>query len=75
MLPAALQSTPSLNRIQPVPAVTLSLRETVEYALEAKGGGFRFALAQQTGLSCGLSSRAVSELANGIESFYDAGRC
>ena len=72
MLPAALQSTPSFHAIQPVPAVTLSLRETVEYALGAKGGGFRFALAQQTGLACGLSSRAVDELANGIESFHHA---
>lgn len=69
---AAVQSTSSLNAIQPVPPVTLTLRETVDYALEAKGGGFRFALAQRTGVACGLSLQAVDELANGIESFHHA---
>jgi geranylgeranyl pyrophosphate synthase len=55
-----------------VPAIALSLRETVDYALEAKGGGFRLRMAQQTGLACGLSVDAVTELANGIEYFHHA---
>jgi hypothetical protein len=63
MMQAAVRSTPPRNTIQPVSPVALSLRETVDYALGAKGGGFRFAFAQRTGAACGLSPHAVVELA------------
>lgn len=56
----------------PVEPVRLPLRETIDYAMEGKGSGFRFRLAEAAGFACGLPAEHVSALAEGIESFHHA---
>lgn len=58
--------------IQAVDPISLSLRETIDYTLEAKGSGFRLKLAQAAGAANGLSAAVVTELAEGIEYFHHA---
>lgn len=68
---AVRPSSPRFS-IEAVAPVSLSLRETIDYALEAKGSGFRLKLAQAAGAANGLSPKVVTELAEGIEYFHHA---
>jgi len=45
--------------LRPVDAVTLMLRELIDYALEGKGGGFRLKLANETKWACLSDFHAV----------------
>lgn len=58
--------------LRTVEAVTLTLRESIDYALEGKGGGFRLQLAEATGVACGLDPRSSAQLAEGVEYFHHA---
>lgn len=73
---AALQTnTPSplpIESLQAVDPVQLSLGETIEYALEGEGSGFRLKLARMAGLACGIDNRSSECLAKGIEYFHHA---
>jgi geranylgeranyl pyrophosphate synthase len=55
-----------------VDSLPLTLRDSIEYALEGKGGGFRLNLAQATGDACGLDSRSTERLAEAVEYFHHA---
>jgi len=59
-------------RFRTVDAVSLTLRESIDYALEGKGGGFRLKLARAAGAACGLDARSTAQLAEGIEYFHHA---
>jgi geranylgeranyl pyrophosphate synthase len=69
---AVLNQSNPVASIQALAPVSLSLRETIDYALESKGSGFRLKLAQAAGAANGLSSAVVADLAEGIESFHHA---
>lgn len=58
--------------LETVDAVSLSLRESIDYALEGKGGGFRLNLGQEAAAVCGLSMCDAEQLAKGIEYFHHA---
>jgi geranylgeranyl pyrophosphate synthase len=69
---AALQLnpfTPSMPTDEPRP---LALKEAIDYALEARGSGFRYQLGIAAGKACGLSGETSSEMAEGIEYFHHA---
>lgn len=57
---------------QTLEAVAWTLRDSIEYALEGKGGGFRLNLAQATGAACGLDPRSSERLAEAVEYFHHA---
>jgi geranylgeranyl diphosphate synthase type II len=59
-------------RLRTVDAVSLTLRESIDYALEGKGGGFRLKLAQATGAVCGLDAASIAQLAEAVEYFHHA---
>lgn len=67
------ESAPNLlPGLRPVELVHLSLHETIEYALEAKGSEFRVRLAQAAGAVSGLTEQEASRLAEGLEYFHHA---
>ncbi len=71
----ALQtSTPLLPNkgLTAVDSLDLTLHETIEYALEGTGGGFRLKLARATSEACGIDIRSSEHLAKGIELFHHA---
>ncbi len=59
-------------RLRTVDAVTFTLRESIDYALEGKGGGFRLKLARGAGSSCGLDAESTEQLAEAVEYFHHA---
>jgi geranylgeranyl diphosphate synthase, type II len=61
-----------IESLQTVDPVQISLRETIEYALEGEGGGFRLKLARMAARACGIDIRALECLAKGIEYFHHA---
>ena len=71
----ALQtSTPLLPNkgLKAVDPLDLTLHETIEYALEGTGGGFRLKLARATSEASGIDIRSSEHLAKGIELFHHA---
>ncbi len=72
VMQAALRPNSPPAPMRSLQSVPLTLRATIDYALEANGSGFRLKLAKATGIACGLSSAAVDELAEGIEYFHHA---
>jgi geranylgeranyl diphosphate synthase type II len=72
MMPVAVRPNSPRFTIKAVAPVSLSLRETIDYTLEAKGSGFRLKLAQAAGAANGLSPKVVTDLAEGIEHFHHA---
>jgi len=64
--------SPQPVHLKTVEAVKPTLSESIDYALEGKGGGFRLKLGNEAGLSCGLSVNDSEQLAEGIEYFHHA---
>ena len=65
------QSLP-IEDLQTVDPVQLSLHDTIEYALEGEGSGFRLKLAKAVSQACGIDICSSERLAEGIEFFHHA---